>query len=109
MKEQYEKIFSRVGSKDNKRILGHLNVSKTGLTDGGWLVSTWSENGPPYWVVKMHWYEKQNGKIYHPNLKIGIGINFMDTREEDTGIEPERAAFIHEMIKEWEADWLKEQ
>jgi len=108
MSETYQKIYSRVGHKDNKRILGHLNISKTGQTAGGWFVTTWSENGAPYWVVRMHWYEKQNGKIYHTNLKIGVGMNFMDTREEDTGIEPERATFIREMIKEFEADWLKE-
>jgi hypothetical protein len=32
----------------------------------------------------------------------------MDTKVEDTSIEPERAKYIHEMIKEWESDWLKE-
>jgi hypothetical protein len=109
MSETYQKIYSRVGSRDNMRILGHLNVSKTGQTAGGWFVTTWSENGAPYWVVKMHWLDKLTNKLYHPNLRIGVGINFMDTRVEDTDIEPERAKFIHEMIKEWDADWLKSQ
>jgi hypothetical protein len=106
--ELYEKIYTRVSHKDNMRILGHLNFSKTGQTAGGWFVTTWSENGAPYWVTRMHWFEKQNGKIYHPNLKIGVGMNFMDTREEDTEIESERATLIREMTKEWEADWLRE-
>lgn len=106
MKELYEKIYSRVGQRDNMHILGQLNVTKTGQTVGGWLVTTWSE-GAPYRGLKMHWFEKQNGKLHHPNFKVGIGINFVDTKVEDSSIEPERAKYIHEMIKEWEADWLR--
>ena len=108
MKELYERIYTRFGHKDGKRILGHLNVSKTGQTTGGWLVHTWSE-GAPYWTIKMHWLENGNKKLYHPNFKVGIGMNFMDTQVEDTEIEPERAELIRETIKEWENDWLESQ
>lgn len=71
MEELYERVYSRFSHKDNLRIWGQLNLSKTGRTAGGLLINSWSELGEPYWRNKLHWLDKKDKKLYHPNLKIG--------------------------------------
>jgi len=109
MEELYERVYSRVGYKDNLRIWGQLNLSKTGRTIGGWLVNSWSELGAPYWQSKLHWLDKGDKKLYRLSLKIGQGINLINTQIEDTDIESERSKFIREMVERWETEWLQEE
>lgn len=106
MPDQIEKIHNRLTREGNLLMWGHLYVSKTSRTVGGWLVDSWSENGAPYWTPKMHWFDKKENKLFHvqPNL-----LSSTTMRGEDTDIEPERAKFIRATVNKWEQEWLAEE
>jgi hypothetical protein len=107
--DQLELYRSRIDSKDNLRITGKLFVSKTGRTIGGWWITSWAENGAPYWQVRMHWFDKPENKLKNMKLFIGgFAGNRMDVGDEDTNIEPDRAKFIREAVKKWETEWMTE-
>jgi hypothetical protein len=109
MPEQVEKILSRITHKDNLRMWGQLYVSKTGRTVGGWLVDSWSEHGAPYWTPKMHWFAKQEGKLYHVQLNVDYGHSSMNIYGEDVDIASERSKFIRETLEKWELEWLEDE
>ena len=79
----------------------------------GWLVDSWTESHvtpPEHLSPKLHWVSKENGNFYHVRLSIG---NFgsrdsMEVFDEDTKIEPQRAAFVRKMLERWEREYLEE-
>jgi hypothetical protein len=108
MSDQIEKIYNRLTRRENLCMWGHLYLSKTGQSGGGWLVDSWSEHGAPYWLPKMHWVERPENKLSHTYLNMGYG-GAIQLRSEDTGVEPDRAIFIRGMVEQWALEWLKEQ
>jgi len=101
--DQVEKVRSRIAHEGNLRMWGQLYVSRTGRTVAGWLVDSWSENGAPYWLPKMHWFDKKENKLYHVRLNILSSMNLLG---EDTDTEPERAKFIRATVNKWEQNGL---
>lgn len=85
---------------------GHLFIDKSGAILG-WLVNTWTERGimPPL-RPRMHWVSK-DGKLRRAFLQ----LDYMAVQplNEDTEIEPQRAAFIRATIENWEQEYLKEK
>lgn len=109
MSDQIEKVYNRLARKENLCMWGHLYLSKTGQTGGGWLVDSWSEHGAPYWQPKMNWLEKRENKLYRAYLNTGYGGGSIQLVGEDTEIESDRVKFIRDMVEQWELEWLKEQ
>lgn len=109
MSDQIEKVFNRLERKENLCMWGHLYLSKTGQTGGGWLIDSWSENGVPYWQPKMHWLEKKENKLYRAYLNMNYGGGSIQLHGEDTDIDPQRAKFIRATVKQWELEWLQEE
>jgi hypothetical protein len=108
MPEQIEKIWSRSTINGSMRMWGTLHVSKPGGNLVGWIVDTWTENGePPRLHPKMHWVSRDD-KLHHMHMNIGFQNGIL-IGEEDTDIEPTRAAFIKATLGLWEQEWLEEE
>jgi hypothetical protein len=103
---EFEMVRSFAGYEDSKRMWGRLYVNRTGNTVGGWLLDSWSEHGAPYWMPKVNWFDKSDGKFYHVYLEFGRAINL---HGEDAKIEPERAKFIKKMLDKWELEWMQDE
>jgi hypothetical protein len=102
-------VVHRTGSKDNLQIWGKLYVDRSGQTSGGWHLDSWSVNGAPYWLPKMHWLSKQDNKLYvakQDSGKFGPGLTVIG---EDGDIEPDRAKFIRENVAKWEQEWIEKE
>jgi hypothetical protein len=81
-----------------------LYVDQTG-EKVAWLVDTWSEQGVmPHLKPKLHWVSHEDGKFYHVLLNIDYQ-NSLKISEEDTEIEPHRAAFIRSTLATWEQEY----
>lgn len=109
MSDQIQKIYDRLLHKENICMWGHLYVSKTGQTGGGWLINSWSEHGAPYWQAEMHWLEKTDNKLYHVYLNMAWGGGAIQILGEDKDIDPERAKFIRQTVEQWETEWFQEE
>lgn len=109
MADQLERIRSFTGHDDNLRMWGQLYISQTGRTVGGWLLDSWSEHGEPYWLPKLHWFDKGDNKLYHVYMDMGFGRSSMNLHGEDTDIDPRRAKFIRKMLEKWELEWLQDE
>jgi hypothetical protein len=107
MSDQLERIRSFVGHEDNLHMWGQLFISRTGHTVGGWLLDSWSELGAPYWLPKLHWFDKGKNKLYHVYLDFGSGS--MNLHGEDAEVDPKRAKFIRGMLEKWELQWLQDE
>jgi hypothetical protein len=105
--DQIEKIRNFVGHEDNLRMWAQLHISRTGRTAGGWLLHSWSELGAPYWLPKLHWFDKGDEKFYHVYLDFDRGS--VHLRGEDTEIDPKRAEFIRRMLEKWDLEWSQEE
>jgi len=87
---------------------GTLHASARSKKLIGWLVNTWTENGPqPRLQPKMHWVTR-DGKFHHMHVSVDFPQNSLSMGEEDTEIEVIRAAFILKTLSLWEEEWLKE-
>jgi hypothetical protein len=104
-----EKVYSRVVQKENLNMWGELYISRPGQAVVGWLVNSCSVNGAPYWQGKIHWYDKGENKLHSTYLNLDFRPTLVRLTGEDTEIEPERAKFIRETVKQWETEWLKEE
>jgi len=86
-----------------------LFISQTGGTVRGWLLDSWSEHGAPYWLPKLHWFDRGDEKFYHVDMGDGFGgSSTLHRRGEDTDIDPKRAGFIRKMLEKWELEWLQD-
>lgn len=83
---------------------GHLFTDKGG-TILGWLVNTWTERGimPPL-RPRMHWVSNKDGKLRRAMLQLDYLA--VQPLNEDTEIEPHRAAFIRATIGNWGQEYL---
>ena len=72
----------------------------------GWLVITRTERGvmPPL-NPKMHWVWKEDGKLRGAIRQMDYGV--AQSLDEDTEIEPHRAAFIRATLALWEQEYLE--
>jgi hypothetical protein len=110
MADQVERIRSFVGYEDNLRMWGQLYVSRTGRTVVGWLLDSWSKHGEPYWLPKLHWFDKSDEKLYHVYLSMGYaGGSSMNLHGEDKDIDPKRGKFVRKMLEKWELEWLQDE
>jgi hypothetical protein len=109
VRDQIERVRSFVGHEDNLRMWGQLFISQTGHTVGGWLLDSWSENGAPYWLPKLHWYDKADNKLYHVYMDGGFGRTSMNLHGEDEEVDPKREKFILGMLEKWELEWLQDE
>jgi hypothetical protein len=107
MPEQIEKIWSRSTINGSMRMWGTLHVSRPGGNLVGWIVDTWTEAGePPRLQPRMHWVPR-DGKFHHMHMNIDHRSSIL-MGEEDTDIEPTRAAFIKATLGLWEQEWMEE-
>jgi hypothetical protein len=113
-KEKYERLLSLVTSKDQEksnqlvsreasrgdlRMWGKIAAEAIGA--GDWLVGSWSADGVPHWVPRMHYYSRDERKLYlvrpnvvPPNMELIVD-------QEDKALDPVRANFIIENIETW--------
>ncbi len=75
----------------------------------GWVVNTWSERGvEPSLLARMHWFPKNDGKLYHMQLNLTYPTT-LEIFVEDTKIEARREAFIRVNAAVWETRYLDEK
>ena len=86
-------------------MLGQLYMSVQTGAMLGWLVITRTERGvmPP--LNKMHWVWKEDGKLRGAIRQ--MDYNGAQNLDEDTEIEPHRAAFIRSTLALWEQEYLE--
>jgi hypothetical protein len=107
MPEQIEKIWSKSTANGSMRMWGTLHASRGGNLVG-WIVDTWTEGGePPRLRPKMHWVPR-DGKFHHMYMNMG-NRSSIQMGEEDTDIEPTRAAFITATLGLCEEEWVAEE
>ena len=116
-KEKYERLLSLVTSKDQEksnqlvsreasrgdlRMWGKIAAEAIGA--GDWLVGSWSADGVPRWIPRMHYYSRDERKLYlvrpnvvPPNMELIVD-------QEDKALDPARANFIIESIETWERE-----
>jgi hypothetical protein len=99
-----EQILSHAASRDNFNMWGKIAVNGTGRNVGGWLVGSWSVGPAPYWIPRMHYYSREDGKFYFVRLNMAPAKMNLNVEQEDTDLDPERAKFIMENIDTWERE-----
>jgi hypothetical protein len=120
-KEKYEHLLSLATSKDSanseqmvsrKTSQGDFSMwgKKAVVTSGNgasdWLVGTWSVDGVPRWVPRMHYYNRDDRKIYLVRPDIAAQKMELIVDQEDKDLDPQRAEFIIENIEKWERELL---
>jgi|SRR5271168_2941639 hypothetical protein len=103
-KENDEQIVSRVASRDNFNMWGKLPADDVGKNVGGWLIGSWSVGAAPYWIPKMHYYSREDRKLYIVRPKIALAKMALSVDQEDKDLDPERARFLTENIDTWERE-----
>jgi|HubBroStandDraft_5_1064220.scaffolds.fasta_scaffold158161_2 hypothetical protein len=101
-KEKSEQLLSREASRGDLRMWGKVTVDAIGA--GDWLVGSWSADGVPRWVPRMHYYSRQDRKFYFVWPNIAPAKMELTVDREDKGLDPERAKFIIENIETWERE-----
>lgn len=110
MAEQLERIRSFVGRDGNLVMWAQLFINQPSGTVRGWLLDSWSEHGEPYWLPKLHWFDKSDQKFYHVYMGDGFGgSSSLHRRSEDADIDPKRAGFVRKMLEKWELEWLQDE
>ncbi len=96
-KEKSEQLFSREASQGDLRMWGKIAVDAIGA--GDWLVGSWSTDGVPRWIPRMHYYRRDDGKFYivRPNIVLAKMKLLVD--HEDLELDSHRARFIIENIE----------
>jgi hypothetical protein len=86
-------------SRGDLRMWGKIAAEAIGA--GDWLVGSWSADGVPHWVPRMHYYSRDERKLYlvrpnvvPPNMELIVD-------QEDKALDPARANFIIENIETW--------
>ena len=101
-KEKSEQLVSREASRGDLRMWGKIAVDAIGA--GDWLVGSWSADGVPRWIPRMHYYSRDERKFYlvRPNIVPANMELIVD--QEDKELDPQRAEFIIENIETWERE-----
>ncbi|HEY4907628.1 MAG TPA: hypothetical protein VIH74_09260 [Candidatus Acidoferrum sp.] len=99
-KAESEQLLSREASRDDLRMWGKIAVDAVGA--GDWLVGSWSVDGLPRWVPRMHYYRREDRKFYLVRPNIAPEKMELTVDQEDKDLDPQRAAFIVENIENWE-------
>jgi hypothetical protein len=101
-KEKSEQLVSREVSRGDLRMWGKVTVDAIGA--GDWLVGSWSADGLPRWIPRMHYYSRDERRLYFvrpnvvpPNMELIVD-------QEDKALDPARANFIIENIETWERE-----
>jgi hypothetical protein len=101
-KETSEQLLSRETSRGDLRMWGKTAADAVG--EGDWLVGSWTVDGVPRWVPRMHFYSRGDEKFYVVRPNIGAEKMELIVDEEDREIDPQRAKFIVENIENWERE-----
>jgi len=102
---QIEKVLSRTTTAADVSMWATLHVSRPDGKAIGWLVDSWGVHMRP----RMNWISREEDKFYRVYVTIDTGRNSISIREEDTDIEPRRAAFIRATLEMWEQEWVDQQ
>ena len=102
---QIEKVLSRSTTAADISMWATLHVSRPDGKAIGWLVDSWGVHLRP----RMNWISREEDKFYRVYVTIDTGRNSISIREEDTDIEPLRAAFIRATLETWEQEWIAQQ
>jgi hypothetical protein len=101
-KETSDQLVSREASRGDFRMWGKIAVDAIGA--GDWLVGSWSADGVPRWIPRMHYFSRDNRKFYLVRPNIAPANMELIVDQEDKGLDPERAKFIIENIETWERE-----
>jgi hypothetical protein len=71
---------------------------------GDWLVGSWSVDGVPRWIPRMHYFSRENRKLYLVRPNIAPPNMELTVDQEDKDLDPLRAKFIIENIEAWERE-----
>jgi hypothetical protein len=103
----FKMVFDRTIEDAPINMSGHFFTDTRTGAPLGWLVMTWTERGVlPILHSALHWVSKGDGKLRRAMLRDFLAVQPLD---EDTKIEPERAAFIRENLENWEREYLAER
>jgi hypothetical protein len=100
----FKMVFSRSIVSPAISMSGNLFTDTRTEVILGWLVNSWTERGvmPPL-LPRMHWIPKADGKFHRAILMLDYGA--LQPADEDTEIEPHRAAFIRSTLAIWEQEY----
>jgi|ERR1700689_1980505 hypothetical protein len=101
-KEKSEQLLSREASRGDLRMWGKIAVDAIGA--GDWLVGSWSADGVPRWIPRMHYYRREDRKLYLVRPNIIPPNKELTVDPEDKDLDPQRAKFIMENIETWERE-----
>ncbi len=101
-KEKSEQLVSREASQDDLRMWGKIAVDT--IRAGDWLVGSWSVDGVPRWIPRMHYYRREERKFYLVRPNIAPSTMELTVDQEDKDLDPQRAKFIMENIESWERE-----
>jgi hypothetical protein len=101
-KEKSAQILRREASRDDLRMWGKIAVDEVGV--GDWLVGSWSVDGVPRWVPRMHYYRREERKFYRVRPNIAPEKMELTVDQEDNELDPERSTFLLENIETWERE-----
>ena len=82
--------------------VGEIAVDAIGA--GDWLVGSWSADGVPRWIPRMHYYRREDRKLYLVRPNIIPPNKELTVDPEDKDLDPQRAKFIIENIETWERE-----
>lgn len=103
-KEESEQLLSREASRGDLRMWGKIAVDTIGKSVGDWLVGSWSADGVPRWVPRMHYYLRGERRFFRVRPNIALAKMELIVDEEDKDLDPQRAKFIMENIETWERE-----
>jgi hypothetical protein len=116
-KEKYERLLSLVTSKDKDKSEQLLSretrrgdlcmwgkIAMDAIGAGDWLVGSWSVDGVPRWVPRMHYFSREERKLYLVRPNIAPAKMELIVDQEDIELDPQRAEFIIENIETWERE-----
>jgi len=115
-KERYERLLSLIPSKDKEkndqllsremslgdlRMWGKIAADTIGKSAGDWLVGSWSVDGVPRWIPRMHYYSCEERKFYIVRPNIELAKMELIVEQEDKDLDHQRAKFLMENIESW--------
>jgi hypothetical protein len=103
-KEKNEQLMGRETSRGDLRMWGKIAVDTIGKSVGDWLVGSWSIDGVPRWIPRMHYYRREDRKFYVVRPNIAAEKMELIVDQEDKGLDPQRAKFIVDNIEIWERE-----
>jgi hypothetical protein len=103
-KDESAQLLSRETSRDELRMWGKIAADTVGESAGDWLVGSWSTDGLPRWVPRMHYYRREDRKFYVVRPNIAAAKMELIVDQEDRDLDPERAKFIMDSVDTWERE-----